>query len=125
MQGENHEGEHQEDDAEDVRESGMGEGEEMSEQDGGWKEEHGEQRGEVLGLDAYPDSDDESILHQRAKEDARAGLVQITMQIEIDGTCQEKQDDQQEDSEFAHIQLGVVVPLERHHFLQMRQEFTC
>ena len=118
MEGDNHEGEHQEDDAEDVGESGMGEGEEMSEQNGGGKDEHGEQCGEVLGLDAYPKGDDDSIEHQHVIEDACAGLVLITMQIEIDDACEEKQDDEQEDHEFASIQLGVVEPLERDHFLQ-------
>ena len=102
----------------------MGEGKEMPKQDGRRKDQHRKQRGEILGLDTYPDSKDEPILYQHAVDDAGASLVHVAMKIEINASRQKEQDEKRESGEFTHIQHGVVAPLEGHDFLQMRQKVS-
>ena len=108
--------------AADVGEAGMGEGKEMTKENGCGKQEEREQSDEILRLGNHSHKQDNAIDNQRTVDSACACAVSILLQIEINASYRKKQESQAKGEEMAQRYLGVVVHLERNHLLKMKQE---
>ena len=100
----------------------MGEGEEMTKNDGGGQQQQGQQRGKILRLNTNPYCHRYTIDNQRFIDNSRSCLVHVLMEIKVDGTRQEKDHDKRIENEIPNIQLRVVVELEGDDLLTMQQE---
>ena len=100
----------------------MGECEEVTKNDGGGKQQQRQQRGEMLRLNAYPDSDGYTINNQGVIDDSRTCFVHVLMEIKIDDACHEKDEDKCIKKHVTNFQLRIVVCLEGDDLLTVNQK---
>lgn len=113
-------GEEEQNKAVDVGEACVGEGEEMSKEDGSVYHQPRVERPEILGLKTEENDDAQPMENDGVKDDSGAGLVQILVVDEIYRACDEENHQEGKEEHIVQGQLGVIAPMEVDDLLKVR-----